>query len=75
VFSGFRTKLFKEPKIVFSNHLMMLAASQSVTRLSEKSPVLHRLIEATALHWDSTIVTRNTFDFVQARTLNPWLSA
>jgi hypothetical protein len=27
VFSGFRTKLFKEPKIVFSNHLMMLAAS------------------------------------------------
>ena len=38
-------------------------------------PVLDSLIEATALHWDVTIVTRNTSDFVQSRTLNPWLSA
>ena len=28
------------------------------------------LIEATALHWDLTVVTHNTSDFVQARTLN-----
>src|SRR5258707_14656821 len=38
VFLGFRPKLFKEPKIVFSNHPTMLAASHAVTRLSEKSP-------------------------------------
>jgi hypothetical protein len=42
VFSGFRPKLFKEPKIVFSNHPTMLAASHPVTRLSEKGRVLHK---------------------------------
>src|ERR1700751_4218706 len=37
-------KRFKEPKIVFGNHLTMLAASYSVTRLSEKSLSRHRPI-------------------------------
>ena len=36
-------------------------------------PVLDSMIEATALHWGLTIVTRNTGDFVEAPTLNPWL--
>ena len=35
-------------------------------------PVLDSLIEATALHWDLTLVTRNLADFVEARTLDPW---
>lgn len=33
---------------------------------------LDSMIEATALHWDLTVVTRNTGDFVEAPTLNPW---
>lgn len=37
VFSGFRPKLFKEPNIIFGDSLTVLAASHSVTRLSEKS--------------------------------------
>jgi predicted nucleic acid-binding protein len=44
-------------------------------RKGRRLPVLDSMIEATALHWDLTIVTRSTSDFVQARTLNPWLSA
>jgi toxin FitB len=35
-------------------------------------PVLDSMIEATALHWGLTIVTRNTGDFVEVPTLNPW---
>ena len=35
---------------------------------------LDSMIEATALHWDLTVVTRNTGDFVEAPTLNPWLA-
>ena len=38
-------------------------------------PVLDSMIEAIALRWDLTIVTRNTSDFVQARTLNPWAAS
>jgi toxin FitB len=34
--------------------------------------VLDSMIEATAPHWDLTVVTRNTGDFVEAPTLNPW---
>ncbi len=30
------------------------------------------MIEATALHWDLKLVTRNTSDFVEVPTLNPW---
>lgn len=41
-------------------------------RQGRKTPVLDSMIEATALHWKLTIVTRNISDFVQARTLNPW---
>jgi predicted nucleic acid-binding protein len=36
------------------------------------TPVLDSMIEATALHWELTVVTRNTSDFTQAATLNPW---
>lgn len=35
-------------------------------------PVLDSMIEATALHWDLTIITRNTSDFIEAPTLDPW---
>jgi predicted nucleic acid-binding protein len=34
--------------------------------------VLDSMIEATALHWDLTVVTRNTSDFVEASTLDLW---
>ncbi len=41
-------------------------------RKGQTLPVLDSMIEATALHWDLTLVTRNVSDFVEARTLNPW---
>jgi toxin FitB len=41
-------------------------------RLGRRLSVLDSMIEATALHWNLTLVTRNTSDFVEARTLNPW---
>jgi predicted nucleic acid-binding protein len=34
--------------------------------------VLDSMIEATALHWDLRIVTRNVSDFIEAPTLDPW---
>jgi predicted nucleic acid-binding protein len=34
--------------------------------------VLDSMIEATALHWDLIIVTRNVSDFLEAATLDPW---
>jgi len=34
--------------------------------------VLDSMIEATALHWDLSVVTRNVSVFVEAPTLNPW---
>jgi predicted nucleic acid-binding protein len=43
-------------------------------RRGQPLPVLDSMIEATALHWGLTIVTRNTGDFVEAPTLNPWLA-
>jgi predicted nucleic acid-binding protein len=44
-------------------------------RRGQPLPVLDSMIEATALHWGLTIVTRNTGDFVEAPTLNPWTGA
>jgi toxin FitB len=41
-------------------------------RQGRKTPVMDSMIEATALHWNLTIVTRNTSDFIQAPTFNPW---
>jgi predicted nucleic acid-binding protein len=35
-------------------------------------PVLDSMIEATALHWDLTLITRHVSDFMAARTLDPW---
>ena len=43
-------------------------------RHGQPLPALDSMIEATALHWGLTIVTRNTGDFVEAPTLNPWLA-
>ncbi len=34
--------------------------------------IIDSMIEATALNWDLTLVTRNVSDFFEARTLNPW---
>jgi predicted nucleic acid-binding protein len=36
-------------------------------------PTLDSMIEATALHWDLTLVTRNSRDFVEVETFNPWI--
>ena len=44
----------------------------SAQRKGRRLPVLDSMIEATALYWDLTIVTRNTSDFREARTHNPW---
>lgn len=41
-------------------------------RAGRKLPVLDSMIEATALRWNLTLVTRNTNDFFQVATLNPW---
>jgi len=41
-------------------------------RQGKRLPVFDSMIEATALHWNLTLVTRNTSDFVEAQTLNPW---
>ncbi len=35
-------------------------------------PVLDSMIEATALHWDLTVITRNVSDFSEATTFDPW---
>jgi predicted nucleic acid-binding protein len=35
-------------------------------------PVLDSMMEATALHWDLTLITRNVLDFREARTIDPW---
>ena len=48
------------------------ALTSTWQRKGRTLPVLDSMIEATALRWDLTIVTRNTSDFVQAPTLNPW---
>jgi len=34
--------------------------------------LLDSMIEATALHWNLSVVTRNVSDFVEAPTFNPW---
>ena len=34
--------------------------------------VLDSMIEATALHWELLVVTRNVSDFIEAPTFNPW---
>jgi predicted nucleic acid-binding protein len=43
-------------------------------RKGKTLPVLDSMIEATAIRWSLTIVTPNTIDFVEARTLDPWKS-
>ena len=34
--------------------------------------LLDSMIEATALHWDLSLVTRNVSDFIEVPTLDPW---
>jgi toxin FitB len=41
-------------------------------RKGRKSPVMDSMIEATALHWNLTLATRNISDFSQVETINPW---
>jgi predicted nucleic acid-binding protein len=31
------------------------------------------MIEASALHWNLSLVTRNTSDFAEVSTINPWI--
>ncbi len=46
--------------------------TSAARRKGKTLSVLDSMIEATALHWDLTIVTRNTSDFIEAPTLDPW---
>ncbi len=46
--------------------------SGNAQRKGHRLPVLDSMIEATALHWGLTVVTRNTSDFFEAQLLNPW---
>jgi len=48
------------------------ALTGTAQRKGRTLPVIDSMIEATALHWDLTLITRNVSDFVEARTLNPW---
>ena len=48
------------------------ALTAASRRKGRTVPVLDSMIEATAFHWNLTVVTRNTPDFTQVRTLNPW---
>jgi predicted nucleic acid-binding protein len=48
------------------------ALTGTAQRKGRTLPVLDSMIEATALHWDLTLVTRNVLDFTEARTLDPW---
>lgn len=41
-------------------------------RTGRTLPVLDSMIEATALRWEWTVVTRNVSDFLEAPTLDPW---
>lgn len=41
-------------------------------RKGRRLSVLDSMIEATALHWNLTLVTRNTADFIEAKLLDPW---
>lgn len=54
---------------VMRHWAVLTAAAQ---RRGHRLSVLDSLIEATALYWDLTVVTRNTDDFFQARLFNPW---
>jgi predicted nucleic acid-binding protein len=44
----------------------------SSQRAGRRLSVLDSLIEATALHWNLTLVTRNTADFAEVEMVNPW---
>lgn len=44
-------------------------------RQGRRLSLFDSMIEATALHWNLTLVTRNTNDFVEAQTLNLWAKA
>jgi predicted nucleic acid-binding protein len=48
------------------------ALTGSAQRKGRHLPVLDSMIEATALHWDLTIVSRNVSDFIEAATFDPW---
>ena len=65
--SGERVLAFDEP--VARRWAKLSAATR---RKGRTLPVLDSMIEATALHWDLTVVTRNTGDFAEAKTLDPW---
>jgi toxin FitB len=42
-------------------------------RKGRRLSVMDSMIEATALHWNMPLATRNTRDFAEVRTINPWL--
>jgi len=42
-------------------------------RKGRRLSVMDSMIEATALHWGMPLATRNTRDFAEVRTINPWL--
>jgi predicted nucleic acid-binding protein len=56
-------------RVVARRWAMLTSASE---RKGRTLSVLDSMIEATALHWDLSVVTRNISDFVEVNTLNPW---
>ena len=56
-------------RVVAGRWAVLTSASQ---RKGRTLSVLDSMIEATALHWDLSVVTRNVSDFVEALTINPW---
>lgn len=56
--------------LAVSRRWAVLTASWQVR--DRRLPVLDSLIEATALHRDMTVVTRNASDFVEATVFSSW---
>ena len=73
---AFRVFLGETEERVLGFDLAVARRWAALTSLAKRRgrtlPVLDSMIEATALHWNLTIVTRNVSDFIEAATLDPW---
>jgi toxin FitB len=66
--------IFTERVVGFDLHVARRWAKFAVElrRRGRQTPVIDSMIEATALQWGLTVITRNEGDFVRADTFNPW---
>lgn len=71
--SDYIPRVFRGRILVFDDAVALVCAGLHVP---DKRPERDAIIAATALHYDLTVVTRNTRDFIGtgARLLNPWES-